>query len=121
MKRYAIPTVRIGLAAVFLWFGISQYSNPQQFFGYIPAFATAVASVQTIVLFNATLDTLLGAAFLLGVKIRWFAAIAVVHILSIAYSLGYNPVMVRDIGLAAAALAVFLNGEDAWSAHRIFR
>lgn len=36
------------------------------------------------------------------------------HLLGITFTIGYNDVGIRDLGLTLATFAVFLNGSDRW-------
>lgn len=113
-RRYAPLTLRIGLSAVFLWFGVNQFVRPDYFLGYLPGWEFPV-SATTVVVLNGVLDTTLGVLLLLGLFTRVAAAIATAHLLSIAVSLGYNDIAVRDVGLAIVALSLVLHGPDRYS------
>src|SRR3989344_969839 len=119
-KDYSIFIVRMSLALVLLWFGISQLINPESFLGYIPQWMhehplqlmhnIPKPSVHVVLTFNGIADTLLGLLLLMGFYTRLTAFIAALHLLSIAFSLGYNDIAIRDFGLSLMALSVVFSG-----------
>lgn len=131
-KKYAPLVLRIGLALVFLWFGISQLVNTESFIGYIPSWISPhgaeivhehplqllhdvpIPSVHIIILANGILETVFGLFLLIGLWTRVSAAILALHLFGIAISLGYNDIMIRDLGLALATASIFLSGPDRW-------
>ncbi|NOZ80497.1 MAG: DoxX family membrane protein [DPANN group archaeon] len=131
-KRFAPAILRIGLALVFLWFGISQLVNPASFIGYVPQWIAPhghsivhehpfqfihdvpIPSVHILLMANGVLETLFGLLLLLGFWTRISAAILALHLFGIAISLGYNDIMIRDLGLVLALVSVFLAGPDPW-------
>lgn len=118
-SSYGPALVRWGLGIVFLAFGIWQFIDPSYWIGYLPDQALSVGlSAQQLIIANGILDTALGALLLLGLFTRIAAAVAALHLLSIAVSVGWNDVAVRDIGLALAALGVMLHGPDKWTIDR---
>lgn len=130
-RLYAPMVLRMGLSLVFLWFGFNQLFFPEMFLGYVPAVVTMpmqhfmeqhhpslARSVeqtnQGLVFFNAVLELVFGLLLLLGLFTRIVAVVLLVHLLSIAFFLGYNDVMIRDLGLSIALLSVALYGHDSW-------
>ena len=125
-KEYSVPIARIGMAFVFLWFGLSQLYDPQSFTGYLPQWIlpgqmgmmhSVMAmmyntnfQVSTFVLFNGIFDSVLGFLLLIGFFTRVVALIAALHLLFIAFSLGYNDIAIRDVGLALMALSLVFSG-----------
>ena len=127
-KEYSVFIVRIGLALVFLWFGIHQLINPESFLGYIPQWLYShpqemmhehplqlmhnipKPSVHFILMFNGIFDSLIGLLLLVGIYTRLIAFIAALHLLSIAFSLGYNDIAMRDLGLTMMAISLIFSG-----------
>tara|TARA_Y100000310_G_scaffold217822_1_gene218907 strand:+ start:5046 stop:5468 length:423 start_codon:yes stop_codon:yes gene_type:complete len=123
-KNYSVVIIRITLALVLLWFGINQIFIPDNFLGYVPPWAMPdhmhmlhfpVAGVNTIILFNGILETVIGIFLLLGYYTRIFAFIAAVHLLIITVSLGYNDVAIRDFGLTMMAVSLIFSGAGSFS------
>lgn len=100
--------LRLSLAAVFAWFGISQVSNPQAWISWVPLWApdvTRLSEVQ-IVLFNGGFETVAAALLLLGLWTRIVAFLLALHVYGLAFSIGLNDIGVRDFGIASASLAL---------------
>ena len=127
--KYAPAVVRIGLALVFLWFGVSQLVAPESFLGYVPSwiYSNSVGmqhahSLQLLhgvsglahwlIMGNGIFETVFGLLLLAGFFVRLSALLLFLHLVVIAFSLGYNDAAVRDVGLAVATFSVFLNGSD---------
>ncbi len=125
-KKYSIDMVRIAIALVFLWFGISQIIDPESFLGYIPEWLyqqepqmmqgfmqfmqRAPNFVYIIILLNGIFETIFGILLLIGYFTRIAAFLLALHLLGIAFSLGYNDIAVRDFGLALATASLIFSG-----------
>ena len=112
-KGYGAPLARIGIALVFLIFGIDQFIRPEAWFSYIPSSVLNYGITEGgFILFNGLFDTLIGLFLLIGFFTRTASILAVLHLAGIVISMGYNDIAVRDFGLLIVALSVFLNGAD---------
>ena len=111
-KDYSVSIVRIGMAFVFLWFGLNQIFDAESFFGYVPLWAVnnPLLAVSTLVFVNGIFDSLIGFLLLIGFYTRIVALMAALHLLFIAFSLGYNDIAIRDVGLAAIAVSLVFSG-----------
>ena len=113
IKIYAPAIVRIALACVFLWFGFSQLRAPSEWIGFLPEFILDMPfSPAYFILTNALIEVIFGFFLLAGILTRFSALILGLHLIGIAFSLGYGALAVRDLGLAIATLSVFINGND---------
>ena len=112
-KKYAPAFSRYGVGIVFLIFGIWQFVNPSSWEGYLPAFVVSNFNAATFIFLNGVFDSLIGTLLISGVFVRVSSLLGIVHLLGIVFSLGWNDVAVRDIGLLIVLIAVFLNGKDA--------
>jgi uncharacterized membrane protein YphA (DoxX/SURF4 family) len=114
LKQYAPIILRIGLAGVFLWFGINQIIDPLSWVGYIPSFITNLTGItaSSVVFYNALFEIIAGTMLLLGLFTRVVALVLFLHLLDIAFTVGLDSIGVRDLGLAVATFAIFLNGMD---------
>lgn len=113
-SEYGKIILRISLSLVFLWFGISQLYSPGSWSGFIPAFLTALLPAKTFVLINGAIEVILGLMLLSGLYVRFASLILGLHLLGIAFTMGYNAVAIRDVGLGLATLAILFNGYDKW-------
>lgn len=120
-RDYAIPVLRGGLALLFLWFGLSQVTAPNDWVAWVPEWASAIMSAQTIVLLNGIFETILGLLIAAGFYTRVAAALLSLHLFLIAYEIGYNDIGVRDFALAVATLALALWGDDRFSITNFFK
>jgi uncharacterized membrane protein YphA (DoxX/SURF4 family) len=113
-KEYSPAVVRISLSLVFLWFSINQFFFVNDFVGLIPNFLVDASgySPAVFVMFNAFVEFVLGMFLLLGIHVRFSSAILGLHLIGIAFAVGYGAIMVRDLGLALATLSIFLQGTD---------
>ncbi len=115
-KDSGILILRFGLAFVLLWFGINQLISPSSWLSWLPPWTDSLfVSGKTLILLNGVIDTLLGVVFTLGLWIRFFGVIAFLHIFSLAVSIGWNDVGIRDVGLAIAALSLAFIGPGPWA------
>jgi uncharacterized membrane protein YphA (DoxX/SURF4 family) len=137
-KKYSPLVLRICLALVFLWFGVSQLVNPESFLGYVPTwmypheltmnhdhplnFMHNLPNdfVHYTIMLNGAFETIFGFMLLLGYLTRISALLLSGHLVMIAFGMGYNDIAIRDLGLAVATFSVFLHGEDDWCL-RIFK
>ena len=115
LEIYSPAVLRIGMAAVILWFSMAQFSNANQWTIYVPDSVVSMTglSVVTLVYLNAIFELVFGALLLFGWQTRFVAFFLVAHLFDIMYVVGYGEIGVRDFGLAVATLAVFMNGADA--------
>lgn len=125
MKEYALPLLCISLGIVFLYFGFQQISNPDDWTGFIPDFLTGEKiTANNIVIFNGIMELTLGIFLIIGLYVKFSSLILSIHLFIIALSIGFNPLGMRDFGLAAATLVIFLlsnknYGVDAWFENRM--
>lgn len=113
-KKIAKPLLRIVLSLVFLYFGISQIISPSNWAGFVPGFLTGGFSANNWVIFNGILEITLGLFLIIGLYVGFSSIILAVHLFFIALSVGFNPIGIRDFGLAFATFVIFLNGADKW-------
>jgi uncharacterized membrane protein YphA (DoxX/SURF4 family) len=107
--------LRIAMSGVFLWFGISQLAQPETFLGWLPAWTDLLPiTPERFIVLNGAFEALFGTLLLIGIFTRAVAVLLSLHLVGIALSLGYNDVMVRDVGLALATLSIALAGPDPW-------
>ncbi|HLC53768.1 MAG TPA: DoxX family membrane protein [Candidatus Nanoarchaeia archaeon] len=113
-KYYAPAILRIGMALVFLWFSINQFFFTNNFIGFVPEILVSSLGVSPaiFVIGNALIEFIFGVFLILGIHVRTSAFILSLHLFGIAFSLGYNTTMIRDLGLATATAAVFFYGND---------
>ncbi|TSC86422.1 MAG: hypothetical protein G01um10148_408 [Parcubacteria group bacterium Gr01-1014_8] len=110
--QWGLTVIRVGLAAVLLWFGREQLLHAADWIGYVPNYAMSLSGLPatTIVLANGSAEIAFGLLLFLGLFTRISAFVMGVHLALIAFSLGLNQIGVRDWGLAAALFGIALAG-----------
>ncbi len=102
------PTVlRLGLAAVILWFGANQIFDPQAWTGWVPEW-TALLGLDptTVVYLNGGFEVVTGLMLLTGFLVPFAAFALFVHLCVIILEIGMTPTGVRDFGIAVGLLAL---------------
>ena len=102
--------LRLGLALVLLWFGMSEVTNPAKWTSYVPDYVTRFLPLDDyyFVLINGIIEIALALMLLLGIGIKLSSLLVAIHLFIIVISVGYNEIGVRDFGLAMSALALFI-------------
>lgn len=114
LEIYSPAVLRIGMAAVILWFSMAQFSNANQWTIYVPDSVVLMTglSVVALVYLNAIFELIFGIFILFGWQTRISAFFLALHLFDIMYVVGYGEIGVRDFGLAVATFVVFMNGSD---------
>jgi uncharacterized membrane protein YphA (DoxX/SURF4 family) len=122
LQRFAPLVLRLGLVALFLWFGFSQVTNPGDWISWVPTWVPTAAHMDArfIVLINGGFEVICGVLLLLGIYVRWVALLLALHLFAIAYEIGYNDIGVRDFCLAISCISLSLFGNDSWTLQRKF-
>jgi len=113
-QKYAPITLRLGLAAAFLWFGLNQAFNPDAWLVWMPQWAQQSDRAIALLLGNAALEITLGTMLAVGFYTRKVAFLLALHMLSIIAMLGYGDLAVRDFITFIGCTSVFLHGPDEW-------
>jgi uncharacterized membrane protein YphA (DoxX/SURF4 family) len=112
--KYSSLALRIGIAAVFLWFGIDKFLHPSYWVNaYVGGSLVSViriihiSPVQLIYL-TGIFELLVGLSLITGVFTKFFSTLGVVFLISIMFFIGLNEVTTRDIGLIGGLVALVL-------------
>jgi len=108
--RAAQWLLRVGLAFVFAYAGFDALREPQAWTGYLPHFLAASSNAAMYMKTFAVVELVLAAALLLGVYLRYAAALAAVMLAGIVV-LNPNSLIItfRDVGLALMAAALMFD------------
>lgn len=118
----APAVLRYGIAAVYLWFGISQLLDPSGWVGWVPAWITGMGLPgQTVIVANGIFELVFGLLLGLGLFTRVVSGLLFLHMVVITVEVGFNAVGVRDFGLVVATLSIFLHGRDVLALDRVLR
>jgi uncharacterized membrane protein YphA (DoxX/SURF4 family) len=111
-EEIGVYILRLGLAVVFLYFGISQILDQYKWIYFVPDrflnFYISEILKSKIVFLNGIFDTVIALSLISGLFIRIFSFLGFIHLFSITiFSLGFEPSGIRDLGLAFAMLSLF--------------
>lgn len=114
LSHYSPYILRLGLAAVFIWFGLSQILDQSMWVSFIPGWVVSASglSAATIVVFNGIFEVAMALCLVFGIQVRIAATLLALHMLSIVIDVGLSPIGIRDIGILVGTVAVALNGND---------
>ena len=111
-----MTVLRIGLAFVFIWFGVMQLQAPAHWTSFLPSFLKSMPiSGVTFVLLNGVFEIVAGILIAIGAWTRITALLLALHLFGIAGTIGLTAVGVRDIGLSVATLALAIGGAGGFS------
>lgn len=126
-EKFAPLFLRIGLAFVFLFFGIQKLTNPGQGTSetqLITGFELADAAA--INFYLGLVELVIAVSFVLGFKVRLFAFVSSILVITFflsfltKFGVSLNPDLYRDIGLIGASIALFLLGSGPMSIDSFF-
>ena len=112
LQQWGIFILRVGLAAVFLWFGFSQLLDGVNWVSWVPEWAVNFLHLPPamIVLLNGAFEIVAGSFLALNILTRWVALALALHLVVLVFEIGLTATGVRDFGLMAATFAlVFLS------------
>jgi uncharacterized membrane protein YphA (DoxX/SURF4 family) len=117
-SRYSYLVLRLGLAVVFLWFGIDKIIHPAYWLNAWVASSAlylmdkvGLTGTQFIYI-NGIFEILIGLSMVTGVFSKLFSFVAVLFLLMLFLFVGLNEVTIRDFGLIGGFIAVILWPED---------
>jgi uncharacterized membrane protein YphA (DoxX/SURF4 family) len=100
--------LRIGLAAVFLYAGISSLQHPLEWIGFLPTFMTKVVAATTPIKVFAIYELVLSIWLLSGKYLKYCALLCALTLTGIVVTnMSQLITTFRDVGLAFMALALF--------------
>jgi uncharacterized membrane protein YphA (DoxX/SURF4 family) len=121
MKHSNKIILRLGMAFVFFWFGVTQINNPGQWVSYLPQWTMSLPIPQlNFVLLNGWFEVMGASLLLVGIYTRITALLLALHLFGIALSVGFDAVGVRDLGLAFATLSLATQGAGHLSLDKMF-
>jgi len=107
--------LRVGLGGVFLWFGIDKFVHPEIWLNYIPEWFPMLVSEGLFINLLGIVESLIGFFVLVGFYSSLAAGLAALMLVPIIFSLGYNELMVRDVGLFFLAVGIAVLGSGRYS------
>ncbi len=115
--RNAHLLIRIGLAIVFLWFGVDKFIHPTYWLNaWVPdAFVSFLARLKLsgtdFIYLGGIFEVLAGVSLVSGFFIKYFSVAAVLFLMVVLVTTldlthTFSEILVRDIGLIGALLAL---------------
>ncbi|OGN02650.1 MAG: hypothetical protein A2655_02965 [Candidatus Yanofskybacteria bacterium RIFCSPHIGHO2_01_FULL_43_42] len=111
--RYSNLFLRLGLATVFIWFGVDKFLNPQYWLsawisqGILSVASKAGLGGMDVVYASGVFELLVGASVLSNIFIKTFSFLALMFLVAILFTFGINEVVIRDVGLIGGFLSLF--------------
>jgi len=107
---WGLLALRLGLAALYLWFGFSQLFDSVNWVSWVPEWAVNLLHISPamIVFLNGMLEVTLGSLLALGFFVRPTALVLAAHLAIITLDIGFTAIGVRDFALTMATLALAL-------------
>ena len=107
--------MRIFLAFVFLWFGVSEIVDPANWVSYMPAFFSSLGiDSNFLVQIHGALLVMVSFCFIFKFYLRFIGLVAIMVLLQVTFGLllinrfEINEIVVRDIGLLGLAIWIWL-------------
>ncbi len=125
-RHYGTLAARLGIAAVFLWFGIDKFIHTANWIGWVPQWMEALIPMSLIsfMYLQGAIETVVGILLLIGYQVRFAGFLAVITLLGVELAMlgtGQKEIMLRDAGLLAASLSLFFTGSDCLSLDCLFK
>ncbi|MDO8493640.1 MAG: hypothetical protein Q7S19_03810 [bacterium] len=109
MNRIAFNLLRAGLAVTFIWIGVLVVQNPLGWGSFIqPWVLPYLPDLQTMMTQTGYLEIITGIMLLINPTVWLGALLGTIHLVIVLITCGINDITVRDIGLAFAFLALFV-------------
>lgn len=112
--KYPQLVLRIGIAVVFLWFGIDKFIHPQYWLdAWVPIWVqSAVMAVrlspQNFIILTGMFEVFVGLSLATGFFMRLFSAAGALFLVVIVVVNGIPLILVHDIGLIGGLVAIAL-------------
>lgn len=107
--------LRVGLAAVFMWFGVDKFISPDAWLFWVPDSVQSLVQAigmtpRDFIFLNGIFEVLVAVSLLSGYFIRIFASLAALFVIVVVavHITGPTETIVRDVGLAGALIALAL-------------
>lgn len=110
--KYSNLFLRLGLAFVFLWFGIDKFFHPDYWISaWVPSSVIDIASslnisANALIYALGIFELLVAISFLANIYIGFFGSLAVLFLAILPFFHGFDEVLVRDIGLIGGLLSL---------------
>ena len=113
-SKYSYLALRLGLTAVFLWFGADKLFHPTYWLNaWVTPQAAALIKLAGLsgvqfVYFNGIFEILVGLSLLTGIFTKFFSSLAMAFLIVVLFFVGIGEVTIRDFGLIGGLAAIIL-------------
>lgn len=110
--KYSNLFLRLGLAFVFLWFGVDKFFHPGYWLSaWVPPSIVGLAmlahiTANTLIYAIGVFELLVGISLLANMYVGFFGSLAILFLAAMPFFQGFNEVIVRDIGLIGGLLSL---------------
>lgn len=111
--KWSYVFLRLGVGAVFAWIGLDILRHSETWIGYVPPNLPLGLEREVALKLNGLFDLALGLLLITDKAPKSAAALAVAHLIGILVTQGIDAVIIRDVGILGAALALLF-----WPHHR---
>ena len=106
-RKISSSLLRIGLAVVFIYAGVSSYMHPEEWVGYLPPFLEKMKNAVTLLQTFAVVEMALAVWLLIGKYARFAALLSAALLIGIIVAQPNDLIITfRDIGLVFMALGL---------------
>lgn len=108
-KKMGFWSLRIGLAAVYLYSGPDLIAYPQNWVGYLPEWFKGLLPIapELYLKIQGIAELLMVISFLSGIAVRWAALASALEMAGILMFYGIDGVSFRDLAVLGSALSLF--------------
>lgn len=112
--RHSQLALRLGIATVFLWFGIDKFIEPQYWVdAWMPQVAQQIvayvhAAPSDFMFLVGIFEVLVALSLVTGFFVRWFAALATVFLVGVLGFHGLNEVLVKDLAVIGGLISLII-------------
>ena len=111
----AVFLLRVGVAIVFLYAGVSSFLNPSSWIGFIPQFIRNIVPEAIFLPLFSAYEFAIALWLISGKKVVYAAGLAGITLLSIIFfNFGALDIVFRDTAIFFAALALVVLHLDQW-------
>ena len=106
-NKFAIVSLKLGLAFAFFYAAASSFANPTAWFGFFPSFLTSEISSGILLPAFSVYEALLGLWLLSNKKIFYAAILSAATMLGIViFNLGVMEIVFRDVAIFFMAITL---------------
>lgn len=110
--RLSYLFLRLGLAAVFIWFGIDKFVHPSYWVNaWVPLYFLAILAKihiasQSFIYLCGIFEVLVSISLITEIFIKTFSVLAAIFLVATLFSVGISEVTIRDFSIVGSLLAI---------------